>query len=130
MHGSVRSHWPVWRGPKPGAWWTEVVRTRVSGAHELVRPVRPRRSTVRPGGTAGPVRSGPEGERRPRGARAAWRRLAAVMTRRTTVRGRGGHARAAGAESIELRGAREAGAKLGAAHRTGARHGAAVRAGR
>ena len=127
MHWAVRSHWPVWRRTKARAWWAKVVRSRVSGAHELVRPVRARRTTVRPSGTAGSIRAGSEGEGRTRGARAAGRRLATVMTRRTTVRGRGGHAGAAGTKSIELWGA---GTKLGSTHGTRARHGTAVRAGR
>ena len=128
VHGSVRSHRSVWWRTKARAWRAEVVRSRVSGAHELVGSVRSRRATVRPARTAGAVgAAGPEGEGRPRGARAAWRRLAAVVTRRTTVRGRGRHAGATGPQSIELRGTR---AKLGPAHRAGAGHGAAVRAGR
>lgn len=127
MHGSVRSHGPVWRRTKPRARGTKVVRPRVTRAHELVRPVRPRGSAVRPGGTTGTVGAGSEGERRPRGARAAWRRLAAVVTRRTTVGGRGGHAGAAGTKSIELW---RSGTKLWSTHGTWARHGAAVRAGR
>ena len=115
MHWAVRSHWPVWRRTKARAWWAKVVRSRVSGAHELVRPVRSRRSTVRSGGATGTVGAGPEGEGRPRGSRAAWRRLTAVMTRRTTVGGRGGHAGAAGTESIELW---RSGTKLRSAHGT------------
>ena len=115
MHGAVRSHWSVWRRTKARAWWPKVVRPGVSGAHELVRPVRTRGTTVRPGGSTGTVRSGAEGERRPRGSRAAWRRLTTVMTRRATVRGRGGHAWPAGSKSIELW---WAGPKLGATHRT------------
>ena len=115
MHGPVRSHGSVWRRTKPRARRSKVVRSRVSGAHELVRPVRSRRSTVRSGGTTGTVGAGAEGEGRPRGSRAAWRRLTAVMTRRTTVGGRGGHAGAAGTESIELW---RSGTKLRSAHGT------------
>ena len=129
MHRSVGSHRSMWWGTEPRTWWSKVVRPGMTWSQKLMRPVRTRRTAMwrRTIGATGSIGTWTEGEGRTRGAGSARRRLTSEMTRRTTVRGRVGHAGPAGTESIELWGTRP---ELRAAHRTLARHGAAVGGGR
>lgn len=65
VHGSMRSHWSMWRRAEARTWRSKVMRTRVAGSYKLVRPMRTRRPTVRRTvGATGSIGTGTKWERR------------------------------------------------------------------